>query len=441
MWKWLLGIVVVIVVLLGGGALWAWQSGAVEKLQQSFNPKLKAVEVRFGDAATGTLERKINAPGEIEPKTKVEISAQVSARILELPFEEGDTVKAGDLLVKLDDRDLQALLDSARAQLRGEEARLDGARAARANAEVELGRRAKLAATGDIPRSELDAAQLQYDQAASALRQIEHAIESARANIQRAEKDLDNTVIRSPIDGVITKRNAEVGETVVVGTINSPGSVILEVADLNTLLVKARVDEANIARVQAGQKATVFLNAYPDLKIPGVVEHIGLTRQLDSNGSRYFETKVLIERPKDLMLRSGLSASVDIAVETFASVVKVPSQAVLDRAVDELPREITRDNPNIEEGKKFTRVVFVMKDGKAVPVPVSTGASDQTHTIVTAGLTAGDRVVVGPFKVLTTLQNGQMIADEAAKPANQPAGPGAANQPATAAKPAPAEGT
>lgn len=411
-WKWLIAIVVVLALIIGGAAWYAKSSGMLDKMEERFNPQLKALEVKLDTPTRGKLVRTINAPGELEPKTKVEISAQVSARILELPYRENQDVKEGDVVVRLDARDLQALLDSAKAQLRSEEARLEGARASLANAEAELSRRQKLVASGDIARTDLEAAQLQYDTMLSTLRQVQHGIEIAKANITRAEKDLDNTIIRSPMNGVITKLNAEVGETVVVGTLNSPGSVILEIADLNTMRLIARVDEANISRVKDQQRSTVYVNAFPDLKIPGVVETIGLKREQDTNGTRYFETKVLIERPANILLRSGLTANVDIEVDTYEDVLKVPSQAVLDRAVDDLPAEVTKDNPHIEQNKKFARVVFVEKDGKARAVPISIGASDSTSTIVTGGLQEGDRLVTGPFKVLTNLTHGQTIAEQ-----------------------------
>jgi HlyD family secretion protein len=193
--------------------------------------------------------------------------------------------------------------------------------------------------------------------------------------------------------------------------------VILEIADLDTMRLIARVDEANIARVKDQQSATVYVNAFPDLRIPGVVETIGLKREQDTNGTRYFETKVLIERPRDLLLRSGLTANVDIEVDTYDDVLKIPSQAVLDRAVDDLPADITKDNPNIEQGKKFTRIVFIEKDGKAHAVPISIGASDNTSTIVKAGLDETARVITGPFKALTNLTHGQVIAEQGKTPA------------------------
>jgi HlyD family secretion protein len=411
-WKWLSAIVVVLFVIFAGLGYVVQSSGVRAKIEQQFNPKLKPLEVKFGSLETGDVVRAVNAPGEIEPRENVEISAQVSARIVDLPFDEGDRVKKGDVVVRLDNRDLAALLDGAKAQLRSEEARLDGSRAQLANAEVELARRQKLVANGDIPQVELEAAQLEYDRALSTLRQVEQGIESARANIRRAEKDLDNTIITSPIDGIMTKRNAEVGETVVVGTLNNAGSVILEIADLDRMMVKARVDEANIGKVKEGQKAVVYINAYADLRLSGTVDRVGLKRLVDSNGTRYFETEVLIDRPKDLLLRSGLTSNVDIQVENFDDVLKVPSQAVLDRAIDDLPESITKDNPNIDAAKKFTRVVFVEKEGKAVPVPVRTGASDETHTVVLGGLEKDARVIVGPFKALAKIEKDQLIVAE-----------------------------
>jgi hypothetical protein len=148
------------------------------------------------------------------------------------------------------------------------------------------------------------------------------------------------------------------------------------------------------------------------LRLSGTVDRVGLKRLVDTNGTRYFETEVLIDRPKDLLLRSGLTSNVDIQVENFDDVLKVPSQAVLDRAIDDLPESITKDNPNIDAAKKFTRVVFVEKEGKAVPVPVRTGASDETHTVVLGGLEKDARVIVGPFKALAKIEKDQLIVAE-----------------------------
>lgn len=427
MWKWLLILFVVLAISCVGTGYWLQESGTLEEWREKYQPGAQAAKVRITAARRGDLVRTVSAPGQVEPKTKVEISAQVSARIIALPFREGQAVKKDDVVVRLDGRDLAALLDSAKAQLRSEEARLDGARAQLANLQIEYNRLKELYSTADVAKSQLDSAETEFKRGQSSLLVAERAIDIARANIQRAEKDLENTVIVAPFDGVITKLNAEVGELVVIGTLNNAGSVIMEVADLGVMLLKTRIDEANIAPVHEGQKARVYVNAYPELPMNGTVDHIGLKRQVDKDGTAYFETDILIEKPADLVLRSGLTANADIQVETFRDVIKVPSQAVLDRAIDDLPESVVAGNALVDRTKKFARVVFVIQGGKARPVPVRTGASDLTDTILTAGIEPDAKVISGPFKILETLKDDQKVELEdlnasGAKPApSQPA--------------------
>jgi HlyD family secretion protein len=428
-WKWILIIVLILGGSCAGTGYWLQSSGKLKELQEKYQPGAQPAKVRLATASRGDLVRTVSAPGQVEPKTKVEISAQVSARIIALPFREGQMVKKDDVIVRLDGRDLAALLDSAKAQLRSEEARLEGSKASLANLQVEYNRLKELYATKDIAKSQLDAAETDYKRGQSNLAVAERAIDIARANIQRAEKDLENTTIKAPFDGVITKLNAEVGELVVIGTLNNAGSVIMEVADLNVMLLKTRIDEANIAPVREGQKARVFVNAYPERPMTGTIDHIGLKRQVDKDGTAYFETDILIDKPADLVLRSGLTANADIQVETFRDVIKVPSQAVLDRAVDDLPASVVNGNPLVDRTKKFARVVFVMKDGVARPIPVKTGPSDLTDTIVTAGIEAELKLIAGPFKVLESLKNDQRVVLESDAPAP---GKDSASEPAKA---------
>jgi HlyD family secretion protein len=408
-WKWLLILFLVLAGSCVGTGFWLKESGKLEQWREQYQPGAQAAKVRITAARRGDLVRTVSAPGQVEPKTKVEISAQVSARIIALPFREGQTVKKDDVIVRLDGRDLAALLDSAKAQLRSEEARLEGAKAQLSNLQLEYNRLKELFSTSDVAKSQLDSAETEFKRGQSSLLVAERAIDIARANIQRAEKDLENTQIVAPFDGVITKLNAEVGELVVIGTLNNAGSVIMEVADLGVMLLKTRLDEANIGPVREGQKARVFVNAYPELPMNGTIDHIGLKRQVDKDGTAYFETDILIEKPADLVLRSGLTANADIQVETFRDVVKVPSQAVLDRTIDDLPESVVAGNPLIDRTKKFARVVYAIQGGKARSIPVKTGASDLTDTIVTAGLEADAKVITGPFKVLQSLKDDQKV--------------------------------
>jgi HlyD family secretion protein len=171
------------------------------------------------------------------------------------------------------------------------------------------------------------------------------------------------------------------------------------------------VDEANIAPVRVGQEATVFVNAYPDREYRGVVRQIGLKRQVGTDGTGTFEVEISLELSEGETLYSGLTASTDIAVERFFDTIRVPSQAVMDRRVDELPTE-TRDNPLVDRAKTFTRVVYKVVEGKTVITPVRAGASDLTGTQVLEGLAQGDVIVTGPFRALVNLKHDQAVRDE-----------------------------
>lgn len=411
MWKWIIGTVVfLVVVVVGGGAAIMVTAnnggfGYASKKESGLLVQIQQVE-------TGNLVRVVSAPGSIEPRRKVEISAQVSARILALPFREGESVNEGDVLVRLDARDLSAALTSAEAGLKSEEARLDGAKADFLRAQAEYGRIKELYDTKDVSRSEMDISEADFLLSRSRLRQAEQSIEIAKATIEQRKKNLDNAIITSPIDGTITILNAEVGETVIVGTMNNQGSLIMEVADLSEMLLKAQVDEANIAPVRAGQRATIYVNAYSDRTYEGTVERISLKRRVAADGVGFFETEILLELPDGERLYSGLTANTEIEVETIYDALKVPSQAVGVRRIDELPRDVVRDNQYIDNKKVHAEVVFVVdQDGKTRITPVSTGPSDVTHTVILGGLEPTDRLVVGPFKVLTDLGHNVQTRD------------------------------
>jgi HlyD family secretion protein len=414
-WKWLVGIVIVLVVLGGGGALIVLKSPLGKQLLGSMDQEGGGTEVRLEAAELGDLVRTVSAPGSIEPKTLVQISSQVSAKIIALPFREGDMVKQDDVVVRLDPQDLVARLDASKASLKSEQARLTGAEANLINARLNFERLRQLYETGDVTKADLDAAEAQFLGAKSNKQVIEASIEMAQANIEQAQKDLDNTTITSPIDGIITVLNTEVGETAIVGTTNTPGSVIMEIADLSEMLVKAQIDETNIAPVEEGQGATVYVNAYDDREFRGKVQKVGLKRQVAADGTGVFNTEILLGLEEGERLYSGLTASVDIEVESFYDVIRVPSQSVLDRRVEDLPPEIVKASEHVDATKTFARVVYRMIDGKAVATPVEVGPSDLTHTVILAGLEVGERVVSGPYRVLVDLKHDQRIRDMDAK--------------------------
>ncbi len=414
-------VLAVVLAALAGGGFAVWKSPIGDQIRDQRSQGEQGELVRMEEVGLGDIVRTVSAPGSIEPQTNVQISSQVSARVLAIPFREGEQVKAGDVVIRLDPQDLVAILESAKAGLRGQEARLGGSEARLINARLEFERLRSLFETGDVTKSELDVAEANYLQAQSDKKALEHGIEQAQAQIDQAEQDLANTTIVSPIDGVITSLNAEVGETVIVGTTNNPGSVIMEIADLSNMLLRAAVDEANIAPVQVGQEATVYINAYTDREYRGTVRRIGLKRQVSSDGTGTFEVEIGLELAEGETLFSGLSASTDIEVERVFDSIRVPTQAVLDRRVDDLPFEVRTTNDLVDTNKTFARVVYRVVDGKTVVTPVRVGASDLTGSQILEGLEEGDRIVTGPFRVLVNLRNDRSVRDEEAVEAEKAA--------------------
>lgn len=407
---------VVMVLFCGVGGYFFVKSPKFAEMQKQFSGKGKATEVRLEPVVKGNLIRSVSAPGSVEAKTGVDISAQVSARIVALPFRVGQDVKKDDVIVRLDSRDLQASLESAQASKLGEEARLAGALAGLDRAKLDLERQRQLEASKDIAPAVLEAAEASFRQAESSYNAVKHAIEISDANIRRAVRDLENTVIVSPIDGTITALNMEVGEQV-LGTFNNAGTVIMEIADLHTMIVKARVDESTVSPVREGQHAKVYINMYAERSFEGTVTLVGLKNLTDKDGTRFVEVEILLNTEGDSRLRTGLTANADIEVETMYDVLKVPSQAVVDRRVDELPKEV-QEGPGaalIDRTKPFTRVVYTLVDGKAKSVPVKVGPSDLTHTIITAGIDEGAKVLAGPFKVLMDVKDGKELEEDTGK--------------------------
>ncbi|XAL99077.1 efflux RND transporter periplasmic adaptor subunit [Phycisphaeraceae bacterium D3-23] len=429
---WVVGIVAVLGALAGVGVV------AVGKRMQAAADQSTTVWVQT--ITTGEMVETVSAPGVVEPLTKVEISARVSARIVELPYKEGDEVFVDGpdgpaLLVALDDSDIQAQLESSQKRRDGliasvavEEQRIAASTAALAgtltmleDAKRELDRQQALRETGDVSvrvleqaQRTVDEAQSRYDAEGASLEAARLGLEVSRFNIEAAEADirqigelLNYTTIRTPIDGVVTRLNVEVGEIAITGTMNNPGTVMIEVADLSRMLVVARIDEANIRDVEPGQPVNVRLIAYPGKVFTGCVQSVALS-VANATGSQYFETKVLLDETEEF-IRSGLSADVEVEVRNHEDQVLIPSQAVVSRPVDGLPAEVRKDNPLIDPTRANTIVVFRIEDGKAVATPVRIGASDSLNTIVLEGLDADTQIVTGPYAVLESLQHGDAI--------------------------------
>ncbi|TVQ30800.1 MAG: efflux RND transporter periplasmic adaptor subunit [Phycisphaeraceae bacterium] len=404
--KWIVGILLVLVLIFGGLGVFLYPQ--IREMVDQARLGESGMKVRLETAERGRLVRTVSAPGTLEPRRKVSISARVAAQVESLPFREGDTVQAGEIVVRLDDRELKASLDSAEAQLRGDEARLEGAQATYVNAVAEWERLQSLFDSKDVSRSALDQAESDRRGQESNLNAARENIEVSRARVTQARENLRYATITSPISGRVTKLNTEEGEIAVTGTMNNPGTVIMEIADLSEMLVKASVSELDIARVEVGQTARVYINAFPDDIFEGTVRQIALQHTMDRDGSKYYETEILLHLSGDRTLRSGLSANVDIEIETVEGVIMAPSQAVIDIRVDELPSDIAA-SPEVDRDKTFARVIYKMVNGRAVATPVRIGSSDLTHTAILSGIDDTDEIVTGPWSALQRIKHNDAI--------------------------------
>jgi HlyD family secretion protein len=438
--KWIIFSIVAVLVLLAIG--WMVSKGRKAKGKEEV--------VRIEEVKRGDLTERVSATGEIEPKEIVQISTRVSARIIEMPYDEGNAVTCGDpcanppipasVLVKLDSKDLESQLrlteasrNAQEAQTEVEKARIESSKsnlvalaATLEQAQNDLERKKGLFESRDISKADYDLIKYRVDElkgqyesakynleaSEKNLKVLKYNLEAADARIEEAKEMIGYTTIKSPINGFITRVNNKVGE-VVTGAVNYQGTVIMEVSDCSKILVVAQVDEADVGEMELGQRAVVSVQAFPNVKFKGTVNEIARKHRFSENRTRYYRTEILLDDdPNVSKLYTGLTADVDIETRKHPDVISVPSQAILAREVDSLPLDIRDKSAVLDKGKKFTTVVYRVIDGKAVATPVRTGQSDLTHTIVLAGLNEGDKVVVGPYKVLDNLKHDQKLKDE-----------------------------
>jgi HlyD family secretion protein len=342
---------------------------------------------------------------------------------MELPAREGARVKKGDVLVRMDGRDLQAALSGAEARrdgdrfrLEAERSRIQGARQNQENVRAILARTQALHDTGDVSRQQLDDAiarardiESQVQAAEKTISQLERSLAASEATIEQSREAVRRTVIVSPIDGLVTYLKAEVGELAVVGIMNSPGTLIMTVADLGAMHLNAKVAETDIARVAVGQDAKIYVNAYKDDPFDGKVSEIALQRTVEKDGTGSFKVLVNLDL-KGRQIFSGLTGNVDIDIARQEGLM-VPSQAVVERPVNDLPESV-KSSPLVQKNRRVTTVVFRVIDGKAVMTPVTTGASNLTDTLIKEGLAAGETIITGPYRALEKLKDGETVQRE-----------------------------
>jgi HlyD family secretion protein len=365
----------------------------------------KGIAVTTCTPEIATIVETIPANGKIKPVTEVKISPDVSGEIIELNFEEGDYVKKGELVIKINQDVYISARERAMASLNSIKAQYLQQKAQLRQTELTYNRNKILYEQKAIADSEYEESLSQYEVAKEQLKAAEYNIESASASLKEAEENLTKTVIYAPMDGIISKRMVEKGERV-VGTSQMAGTEMLRIADFDKMEVLVDVNENDIIRIQERDTAIIDVDAYPSRKFKGVVTQIANSaKNIGSTSSDQvtnFEVKVLIlkESYQDLIsdenipFRPGMSASVQIETLKKENIMTLPLQCITTR--QELGDSTSKAN-NMNEF-----VFAVSDDNTSVKViPVKTGIQDITKIEIISELDKDTKIITGPYTAIS----------------------------------------
>jgi len=351
------------------------------------------------------IKSSILASGTLAYREQVQLRSEVIGQVTELHVEEADQVKKGDLVITLDPKTYQAQVDQAEARVRIQEIAIERQRLLIKTLGDRFERQKTMFAKKLVDEDSYQAIESELSLARVDLRSLQESLAQARAALDQSEELLGKTRIRSPIDGVVIQIDVKVGETVIAGTTNIPGSTMMVIADPSETLTEVQVDEADIAQVRVGQSADIFTAAYPDTPLSGHVQSIAsVARQTAGQASLSFLVKIILDEQDKMIIRPGMSVRADIYTQSSEETLAVPVQAVL---YDE---ELDEDGKS--KDKKEQTYVFVMEDGKAVRKDVQVGISSDSDQEIISGLKQGETVIYGPFRVLRGLKDGDAVEEK-----------------------------
>ena len=378
-------------------------------------------EVETVIAKEATLTETVSATGKVQPEVEVKISSEVSGEIIELPIKEGQAIKKGDLLVRINPDLYQSSVSRSVASMSTSKAGLSQAEAQLKEAKANYDRNKRLFEKGVISKSEWDRIVSAYEVAQAGKQSAYYNVQSAGASVTEARDNLNRTTIYAPVDGTISKLDAELGERV-VGTQQMAGTEILRVANLNNMEVEVDVNENDIVKIEIGDPANIEVDAYLKKQFKGIVTSISNSAASDAttaNQVTNFKVKVRIlpESYADMTkgkpanyspFRPGMTATVDIITESKSDILTVPISAVVVRTDTTATKKDVLKELEQKEKEKKTGVtaekiecVFVKVGDKAVLRPVTTGIQDDTNIEIVKGLKKGDEVITGPYNLVS----------------------------------------
>jgi HlyD family secretion protein len=359
-----------------------------------------ATQVEMEQVELKLIRSSILASGTLAFREQVQLRSEVIGQVVELHVEEADPVAKGDMLITLDPKSYQAQVEQAEARVRIQEIAIQRQRLLIENLEQRFERQKALHAANLVDEDSFELLENELALARVDLNSLQESRSQASAALDQSLELLDKTRIRSPIDGIVIQIDVKVGETVIAGTTNIPGSTMMVIADPSASLTEVQVDEADIAVVRLGQSADVYAAAYPDTPLSGTVESIAsVARQQPGQANLSFLVKILLDEQQTVEVRPGMSVRADIYTETSAETLSVPVQAV----------RFEEDLDEAAEGEEEQAFVFAVEEGKAVRRDVKLGISSDEDQEILEGLSEGETVVTGPFRTLRDLAEGDAV--------------------------------
>ena len=356
------------------------------------------------------VQPSILASGVLAFRNEVDLTAEVTAKVRTILVKEGDTVEQGQTLLLLDPEIYNNAIEREQASLRQSRIGIERQRDLVALRQKTYERSRVLAEQRLIDRARLDEDRNQLDLARADLRTSEESLLRAESVLNDAREQRAKTEIRSPISGRVVSLPIKVGETAVPSTSAFAGAQLMKIADTSEIIAELKVDEADIAKIDIGQRAEVFAAAHPDTALKGTVEQIALAPTIEGQG-RAYKVTVRLVAPDGLRLRSGMSVRSDIFLGDGQRRPAVPVEAVVT---------------DTDEKGASTQSVWVQRDGKATKVAVQVGVSDDRWQVIEKGVVAGDTVIAGPTKALRLLREGEAV--EQRKPEDAGAGKDASDE-------------
>ncbi|MBT8398554.1 MAG: efflux RND transporter periplasmic adaptor subunit [Gemmatimonadetes bacterium] len=390
----------------------------------------RGIEVRMEEVQTRDLVATVTVSGNIRARRAVDISADVMGRIIELNVEEGDDVTEGTILLRIDPSQLEATVARAQATLSQARAQAAQQRANLLRSDRDNNRMAALWARDStlVSRQQVEDAATTLEVAQALYEAAEFGVSQAGAALEEAQDQLGKTIITAPMSGKVTRLNVEVGETVVLGTMNNPGSLILTISDLSVVEAVMEVDETDVPEITLGDSAILELDAFPGRAFGGRVTEIGnsairppsQTAGTGQTAAIDFEVVITLDDP-GIQLRPDLSATADIVTATRTGVPSIPiiSLTVREPEGDSVSRGARTDeeSSNVQEERRpegpvarsqqdpDIEGVFVVREGLAYFTPVEVGITGQEYFEVISGVQVGDTVVAGPYQRIRELNN------------------------------------